>query len=284
MSGCATDACPDAVGQPTTAANLPVLDVAGTPKFSTAGGATPTTGARTIPNFTFSQRDSTNGATYAVTMVGAAPERNTATTIPSQVIPLVLNFANGGRLDGGRRAGAVVASPIFDNYAYSAQMAGGDIGQYGDVFMRAQFNRIGTGYHVRFGAPTTTASVTLNVPQNQGTAYVNSRGVVYGLVDIVWFSSQLQNLMNARHVDPTTVPVFLTDNVMLYEGNDPSQCCVIGYHGASHPTGSGAWLDQLQRQRRREHLHLRGVLRARHLPHGRDSRHPRAEPRGGRVA
>jgi hypothetical protein len=33
--------------------------------------------------------------------------------------------------------------------------------------------------------------------------------------------------------------MFITDNAFLYIG-DPGNCCVLGYHGAGHPTGYGA--------------------------------------------
>jgi hypothetical protein len=35
------------------------------------------------------------------------------------------------------------------------------------------------------------------------------------------------------------VPIFLTDNVMLYDGTYDN-CCTIGYHGAGMPIGHGA--------------------------------------------
>jgi hypothetical protein len=45
------------------------------------------------------------------------------------------------------------------------------------------------------------------------------------------------------YVDPTHLPLYLTNNVMLYTGSNPTNCCVIGFHGAGevvgHGTGSG---------------------------------------------
>jgi hypothetical protein len=45
------------------------------PRFATAGGVDPQflPNARTIPHFTFSYTDPTNGTTYPITMVGADP-------------------------------------------------------------------------------------------------------------------------------------------------------------------------------------------------------------------
>jgi hypothetical protein len=57
------------------------------------------------------------------------------------------------------------------------------------------------------------------------------------LVDINWFRSQINNLMNALHVPPEWLPIFLSDNGLLYKNNDYSQCCGWGYHAAGNPGG-----------------------------------------------
>ncbi len=80
-------------------------------------------------------------------------------------------------------------------------------------------------------------AVVINVPQNQGTLLQSGRGVVFADVDIGWWSSQIQNLLSSA--DPTHLPIYLTNSVLLYDGNDPLNCCVIGYHG-TRATGNGA--------------------------------------------
>ena len=50
---------------------------------------------------------------------------------------------------------------------------------------------------------------------------------IAGVVDSGWFSARLQQLMGALQIDARTVPIFLTDNVMLYSGNYLG-CCTIG--------------------------------------------------------
>src|SRR3954454_6267336 len=79
----------------------------------------------------------------------------------------------------------------------------------------------------------------MTVPQSKGGAYQSEGGVPYGLVDGIWFSTRIQQYMGQQHTDPTHLPVFLTDNVMLYYGT-VDNCCVIGYHGASVAVGRGA--------------------------------------------
>jgi hypothetical protein len=238
------------------------------PRFTTAGGVDPQflPNARTIPHFTFSYTDPTNGTTYPITMVGADPRSdNTATTVKTVIVPLKLNFVAAGQdtspidalyypgyhatpltksFDGGTRVADVLNSPIFKSFTYPADM-GADSGQYGDAFMRAQFGKIGTGYHVKLENAKTFPTQVIDVPASKGVAYnraaAESAGkeATAGIADSGWFSAKLQNLMNALKIDATTVPIFLTDNVMLYSGTYDN-CCTIGYHGAGMPIGHGA--------------------------------------------
>jgi hypothetical protein len=214
------------------------------PKFTTVGNATPGPGARTIPFFAYTETDPTNGVTYSLQMVGGDPHNGTTTTIPVQIVPLRMVFASGGptglpagTIDGTARATATTGAPIFQNNAYPSSMAAGDIGQYGEVFLRAQANNIGSGYHVRLGAPQVLPAATIKVPQHEGWG-VAVPGFAIGLVEIKWFSAQLQALMGSMQIAPDVLPIFITDNVMLYIG-DESNCCVIGYHGAAKVPGNG---------------------------------------------
>jgi hypothetical protein len=80
-------------------------------------------------------------------------------------------------------------------------------------------------------------SVTINIPRNQGTLLQSGRGVIFADVDIGWWSAQIQNL--ETQADPTHLAIYLTDNVLLYEGNNVANCCVIGYHG-TRAAGNGS--------------------------------------------
>jgi hypothetical protein len=111
----------------------------------------------------------------------------------------------------------------------------GNLLQLEDATMRAQFNKTGSSYHLIL-YPNILPPVVINVPQNQGTLLESGRGVVFADVDIGWWSSQIQNLLTKA--DPTHLPIYLTNNVMLYEGNNILNCCVIGYHGTK-ATGNG---------------------------------------------
>jgi hypothetical protein len=106
----------------------------------------------------------------------------------------------------------------------------GDAGvplQLEDATMRAQFNQTGAAspYHVILN-PHVLPAVTITVPQNQGGLAASGRGVIFALINYSWWSSQIKNLETTA--DPTHLPIYLTDSVLL---NTPSGCCVIGYHG-----------------------------------------------------
>jgi hypothetical protein len=107
----------------------------------------------------------------------------------------------------------------------------GDAGiplQLEDATMRAQYNQTGaSNYHVRLN-PHVLAPVTINVPQNQGGLLKSGRGVIFGEVSISWWSSQIKNLETTAN--PTHLPIYLTDSILLYIGA-PGNCCVLGYHG-----------------------------------------------------
>lgn len=161
------------------------------PHFTTQGSVAHPS-RQTIPWWGFSYTDPTNGVSYPITMVGSDPRLGGSTTVPTEIIPLKLHFVAGnqkvsqlndygGRVpgfrataqdatfDGSSKVADVIASPIFGRYTMPTSM-GGDHGvQVGDAFMRAQFGKIGTSYHVQLDAPTVLPTVSIDVPANQGS-------------------------------------------------------------------------------------------------------------------
>ena len=244
----------------------------------TEGGASVLSTTRTIPHWWGSTTDPHDGITYGYNMVGADPNHCSGSacdvTVQVDITPIIVNV--GGRtFDGSGVVDAVLHSPQFalNDYGTTSAATGADVlgaahpaGQpgcstaYGDVCaprgaggplsqndagnllqlqdatMRAQFNKTGSSnYHLRL-EPHVTDPVTIDVPQHQGTLIVSGRGVVGGQVDYGWWSSQIKNL--ETKADPTHLPLYLTDNIFLYLGNTPGNCCVIGYHG-TFSTGLG---------------------------------------------
>ena len=193
------------------------------------GGGAPAAGARTVPSFT--DAFSFNGVTYPYRMVGTNPKTSTATTtVPSEIIPLRFEFADGAVFDATTRAADVKASPMFAPASFDSGTT-----QFGDAFRRAEFwdsvSANGGGYHVLLGEPSVLPTVTINVPKSQGVTGV-ANGVPYGLVDFNWwYRNATERLIGKLHIDPASLPVFISDAVYTYWDNDPQSCCIIAVHG-----------------------------------------------------
>jgi hypothetical protein len=153
----------------------------------------------------------------------------------------------------------VLSSPIFRSYKQPADM-GGDNAQYGDAFMRAQFDKINTGYHVKLDNVRVAPTQSVTVPAASGLAYQRPVGAwrtehgmptdtIAGVADFGWFADYIIGVMDRLNVGPDVVPIFLTDNVMLYDGSYLN-CCTIGFHGtpASAATTAAAKNDPAAQQ------------------------------------
>jgi hypothetical protein len=226
-----------ATGSTTAAsASYPVVQNIG-PRYTVAGGASVLPTTRTVPHWHGSFVDGLNGQTYGFNMVGTDPSTGTSATVSTEIIPLNFTFDadNGTGFGGSQVASWASQSPIFQ----PTPLPSGETAQYLDAVMRSEFNKIGSGYHVQLDNTGTLAAQTIAVPQSQGALYQLSNGTVVGLVNGDWFNGQLQSILKSSNLDPTTLPIVISDNVYLYI-KSLSNCCVIGFHGAGHPTGLGA--------------------------------------------
>jgi len=223
--------------------------------FTTLDGADVLPTTRTVAHWFGSTLDPHNGVTYGYNMVGADPYHCSGSacsvTIETDIVPLIVNVG-GLTFDGNNVLQATLNSPQFTNNNYSstpaatdenyARGAGGALSNLGsgvqlqDVTMRSQFNT-GGSYHLILH-PNIMPAVTINVPQNQGTLLQSGRGVVFADVNISWWASQIKNLETTA--DPTHLPLYLTDNVLLHIGQDVFNCCVIGFHGTKARGNGGA--------------------------------------------
>jgi hypothetical protein len=238
-------------------------------RTTTIGGARPQPTTRTVQHWAGTSVNPDDGVTYAYNMVGADPYTcggaSCDSTIPTDIIPVDVVIQYGGSnwtFNGTDVVSPTLSSPVFslDDYgstpAATVQSCGtgtsecrgpggvlsqGDAGnqlQLEDATMRAQFDRTGaSNYHVRLGAPTLHAPITIVVPQSQGALYRSGRGVIFAGVSDSWWSTRIQNLnASLGYLDPTHLPIYLTNNVLL----DSAGCvCVIGFHGASEVRGKG---------------------------------------------
>jgi hypothetical protein len=228
---------------------------------TTVGGASVLPTTRTIPHWWGSTLDPHNGITYGYNMVGADPNNcsgsDCSVTIEADITPLIVNIA-GLTFSGNDILAATLASPQFALNDYGSTQhataaasnvprgAGGALSQNDtglhlqleDATMRAQFNKTGSStYHLILHANVLPA-VTINVPANQGVLLQSGRGVVFADVNISWWAAQMKNL-NSTVGDPTHLPIYLSNSVLLHIGKDVLNCCVIGFHGTS-PVGIGS--------------------------------------------
>ncbi len=247
----------------------PIDDASLKAMTTTIGGASVLPTTRTVAHWYGQTTNPTNGVTYGYNMVGANPHTCSgsacSTTIEVDITPIIVHIA-GMTYDGTSVVDPTLNSPIFAKNDYGSTSAAtaagnfpnppafikgaggalsqGDAGvplQLQDATMRAQFNKTGSAssYHLILH-PNVLPAVTIDVPQNQGILRVTGRGVVFADINVSWWSSHIMNLENSA--DPTHLPLYLTQDVVLYGGNNPLNCCIIGYHGthaAGHQLGYG---------------------------------------------
>ncbi len=235
-----------------------VVDDSTAPQTITIGGAHVLNTTRTVQHWAGQTLDPNNGITYGYNMVGVNPSSNSSATIPVDIIPLNFNVA-GKSYNGSDVVAPILASPQFQNGDYTTtsastlasggfgsggQLSAGNSGvQLEDATMRAQFNEVGSGYHLYLGQPVVHPAVTIDVPAEHGVIATRNpaRGVYYADIQLSWFVAKLQNLNSSLgYVDPTHLPLYVTNEVMLYIGSNPANCCVIGFHGAGLVPGLGA--------------------------------------------
>jgi hypothetical protein len=239
-----------------------VIDDSQLHAFSTAiGGASVLSTTRTVQHWFGSTLDPHNGVTYGYNMVGADPNNCTgaacSATITADIIPLIV-VVDGMTFSGEDVLAATLASPVFELNDYGstpfATAAGAfpnapslirgpggllsqdDAGkqlQLQDATMRAQFNHTGSSpFHLKLN-PVTHEAITIIVPSGKGTLLQSGRGVVFADVNIQWWSTRIQNLVSSLdYIDPTHLPIFLTNDTVNFIGTNPVNCCVIGFHGA----------------------------------------------------
>ena len=210
---------------------------------------------RTIPYWSSSFKDPTNGITYPFTMVGSDPRLRQSTTVDTMIVPLSFTFVAGAQdltalqipplnyfptaqavtMNGADNVADTIASPIFTPTDFPISSDTGV--QFGDAFARAQFGKVGTGYHVILGQPRVSETVSIQVPESQGVAVLSPDNVMVGRVDSTWFKEQLAALIDDMNLKPTILPIFLTNNVVLYSGGNYLQLS-LGGHGAGSPASN----------------------------------------------
>jgi hypothetical protein len=228
---------------------------------SSDNGNASTRKPRTVPYWSSSFTDPTNRVTYPFTMVGSDPTLGQSTTVDTMIVPLSFTFVAGAQpvsvldvlapnyvptalaatMNGADNVADTIASPIFTPTDFPVSSDTGV--QFGDAFARAQFGKVGT-YHVILGQPRVAETVSIQVPESEGVAVLSPApapaNVLVGRVDSSWFKARLAAIIDDMNLKPTTLPIFLTNNVGLYsDGNYlPPFCCSLGGHGAGSPASN----------------------------------------------
>lgn len=197
--------------------------------------------------WSYSQKSTRDSKTYSGSMVGQSPyTSNATTTITMQIIPVIFTIGttvfNPTKADKTCEGGKVPLalfkqSPIIAKSAFTLNGVSVGTGQYVDDFQRANFwgpiTADGGKYHTTLKA-VTLAAVKVNPGANGAIVYTGGCEALGG-VDINWWDNYVTTTLipslSSKGVGPTTFPVFMMYNVVMYNGS-PSNCCYLGYHGA----------------------------------------------------
>jgi hypothetical protein len=226
---------------------------------TTIGGANPLATTKTVEHWFGTAVNPDNGVTYGFNMVGKNPSLAQTSNIATDIIPINV-VVDGMTFSGSDVVGPTLSSPQFSLNDYTSTQfvtnstdglhnnsfttggllsSGNKSNQLEDATTRSQFNKQGTSYHVNLSPVTVHDPITIVVPSGKGTLIQTARGVIAADINIQWWATQIQGLNTGLgYVDPTHFPIYLTNNVMLFFGGNPFNCCVFGFHGAG-PVPSG---------------------------------------------
>lgn len=228
--------------------------------------------------FTYNGFDRQNNpkSVWPYKMVGRAPETGRTTVFGAPIVPMSLDLLakdgtvavlHGHPLSFNTTPDlvhAVLESPVFEPWIYTS-----GIGQITDQMMRAEFwNRIPhgdgdagrdeesdneRGWH-NILAPSVKTARHMGIPFGQYAVFVDAAGnPVAADVDFGTFATLLfpqgavpdnGTPIGAAEVagDITTrdISTFLFNNVFLFQGGDPNNCCVGGFHDVDNEPGDAS--------------------------------------------
>ncbi|HVT99710.1 MAG TPA: hypothetical protein VHE33_19575, partial [Acidobacteriaceae bacterium] len=206
-----------------------------------ANVATQAQGQNVVSVPTFSSSFTSDGDSYAYTMVGQNPALRRTTSVPTAYVPLSFYFdefvdqnGNNITIDATTITREVKNSPLFDDAEYATGNT-----QFVDAQMRAQFwplinTRRGDNYHVLLERPQTLTPVTIEVPFGASQVFADGSGNYFALIDVNFIESQLSTMLQLEPVDVRSIPIFLTRNAVYgdFSMGQPVDCCVGGFHTA----------------------------------------------------
>jgi hypothetical protein len=192
--------------------------------------------------------------TFSYAMVGNAPGHG-ATHINAPIIPVTVELldANGNVAVDSTSGAKLISnphdklrltedSPVFDNALFTSSR--GET-QYTDAVFRAQFfSDIGESWHTLLD-PDIERGETMKVPLGAYLYSLNADGSCcqFILLDANTFSTLLfppvfpvdnSTIVGAAELSGAMgtrdITTFLFPDTYLYEGGDPNNCCVLGFH------------------------------------------------------
>lgn len=180
----------------------------------------------TLP--TWSRSFSISGQSYSYTLVGRAPDKGGASTIPTVIVPIrltVSDYSVDGKhplvLDGSKALDSMLGSPIFQASSYPA----GDL-QFEDAMLRTEFPKAPRTWHTLF-SPTVAAPIDIVAPAGAVKVYQAKSGALLGVIvdDSIIDVGQDAPIPTAmRAASPQTYVVFVTYNAL--------EAAAFGYHSA----------------------------------------------------
>lgn len=200
--------------------------------------------------------------TFSYAMVGNAPGRST-TNVNAPIIPVTVELLDAnGNVAVDPTSGAalisnpqdkvplVTASPVFHNALFTSSSTQT---QYTDAVFRAQFwSDIGESWHTLLAADV-ERGLTMRLPIGSYAYALNADGscCLFILADANTFQALL--FPPTFPVDNTTIigaaelsgamttkdiSTFLFPDTYLFEGGDPNNCCVLGFHSFDFEPGT----------------------------------------------
>jgi hypothetical protein len=174
------------------------------------------------------------GVTHPYIMAGRNPRNGGTAVVGTQVIPI--NIVVDGCLDANGNPVAfnidratlnnTFNSPEFEFANFSTGYT-----QYTDAVQRAEFHSVmKQNWHTLLNAPNVLEPVTVEVPpEDSACLFFPPSGQPFADVDIDYFAGQLETVLELENVDPTQFSILLTKDIVLYEGGNIFNCCVIGF-------------------------------------------------------
>jgi len=184
----------------------------------------------------FARTFASGGASYPFTMVGNDPKQGGTTRVSTSLVTIQFFFdeftdMNGNNivLDASTLTQQFLNGPNFQSASYATGNT-----QFSDAVQRAEFfNTMRPGWHTLLGKPHVLPTVQIEVPVGSSFVFqAGQNGPYFALIDDGFFVSQLNTILQFEQFDLDELAIVLTRNALFYQGNSPTNCCVLGFHTA----------------------------------------------------